>query len=103
MVGADVGSATATERPDLVQGDATVTADLDNADVDVAFTRIVNLGTGGARADMTWTGLPLGDGGFGRGSGEDRIEGRFYGPNHEEAGGIFERDRIVGAFGARRQ
>ena len=103
MVGADLGSATATERPDHVQGDATVTADLDNADVDVAFTRIVNLGTGGARADMTWTGLPLSDGGFGQGSGENRIEGRFYGPNHEEAGGIFERDRIVGAFGARRQ
>lgn len=103
MVGADVGTATATDRPDLVQGDAAVVADLDNVNVDVAFTGIVNLDTGGARNDMTWTDLPMSAGGFSQGSGSNRIEGRFYGPGHEEAGGIFERGGIVGAFGAKRQ
>ena len=31
------------------------------------------------------------------------LDGRFYGPNHEEAGGVFERDRIIGAFSLTRQ
>ena len=31
------------------------------------------------------------------------IKATFYGPNHEEVGGVFERDNIVGAFGAKRQ
>lgn len=30
------------------------------------------------------------------------IEGRFYGRDHGEVGGIFERDRLIGAFGAAR-
>ena len=33
----------------------------------------------------------------------DRISGQFYGPNHEEVGGVFERNMIVGAFGAKRE
>ena len=31
-----------------------------------------------------------------------RIEGRFYGSGHEEAGGIFEYASVVGSFGAKR-
>lgn len=38
-----------------------------------------------------------------RGSGPDHIEGRFYGPNHEETGGVFERNNIASAFGAIRE
>lgn len=37
--------------------------------------------------------------------GEDTftsIEGRFYGADHQEVGGIFERDRLTGAFGGSR-
>lgn len=30
------------------------------------------------------------------------IESRFFGPNHEEVGGIFQRDRLVSAFGGSR-
>ena len=51
---------------------------------------------------MAWTGLALTDGGFETGAAGDSISGRFYGPDHEEVGGVFERNRIVGAFGAAR-
>ena len=31
------------------------------------------------------------------------LDGRFYGPNHEEAGGVFERNQIAGGFTLVRQ
>ena len=42
-----------------------------------------------------------GDGFASRAQG--RIEGKFYGPGHSDAGGIFERCNTFGAFGAKRQ
>ena len=33
---------------------------------------------------------------------DDTISGRFFGPNEEEVGGVFERDGAAGAFGGRR-
>lgn len=42
--------------------------------------------------------------GLGRHAGRCRhISGRFYGPGHEEAWGVFDTDAYVGAFGARHQ
>ena len=81
----------------LLHGDAAVEANFSEASVDVRFTDIVHVDTGTARDDMSWTGLPLSGGTF-RGTG---IEGRLYGPVREEVGGVFERDRIIGAFGAK--
>jgi hypothetical protein len=95
MVGASVGSG-------LVRGDATLTLDVGQMAMDVTFTNIHNVDTGHSREDMTWGGLAVTNGTFGTGSQGDSIQGRFYGPNHEEVGGIFERARVVGAFGARR-
>lgn len=43
------------------------------------------------------------DGIFARSQSGSCIEGRFYGPCHAEAAGIFEQSDIVGAFGAKRQ
>ena len=44
------------------------------------------------------------DGGFRAGAaGTDYLEGRFHGPGHEEAWGVFDTDAYVGAFGAKRQ
>ena len=97
MVGGSVGS----DRS-LVRGDATLTLDMAQMAMDVAFTNILNVGTGQSRADMMWDGLALTNGTFGTGSQGDSIQGQFYGPNHEEVGGIFERDQIIGAFGAGR-
>ena len=74
--------------------------DFARPDVDVALTGI--MGTGGrARADLLWNDTPLANGAF-RSDTASSIEGRFYGNDHREVGGIFERDRLLGAFGASR-
>lgn len=98
MVGADV-SATAA-RGDRIQGEATLTiADFADPAVDVAFTGIYNLDDRSALPDMSWTGIAVTAGAFAATS----IEGRFYGPDHEEVGGVFERNQVLGAFGATRE
>ena len=101
MTGLDV-SATAT-RGTPILGDAEISiADLADPVVGVAFTGVRNLATGTSLADMTWSDLALADGDFGAKPGGETsyIEGRFYGPNHEEVGGTFYRDDVLGAFGA---
>ena len=100
MVGVDVASA---YRAHTVEGDAEVRmVDFRDPEIDVSFTRIFDA-DGAQYADMTWVGLPLKEGGFKRGSDRDSIESKFCGPNHEEIGGIFERNPILGAFGAERR
>lgn len=101
MTGFDA-SPTAT-RGSPILGDAEISiADLADPVVDVAFTGIRNLATGTSLADMTWSDLALVDGDFGAKPGglSSYVEGRFYGPNHEEVGGTFFRDDVIGAFGA---
>ena len=65
--------------------------------VDITFTEGTDDGD-----DMRWAGIPVHRSSFHRGEGADRIEGTFYGPQAAEFGGIFERDQIIGAFGAKR-
>ena len=103
MIGGRIGET--VDFGDPVRGDATLTFDFADADLDVAFTNIQSLRAVEVPAtypDMTWENLAVRDGRFGGGFDEPTIEGRFYGPNHEEVGGIFQRNRIVGAFGAQR-
>ena len=51
---------------------------------------------------MIWDDIPLRNGRFSeRRSSRDYIKGELYGPNAEEAGGVFERHRLIGAFGAK--
>ena len=103
MVGGRIGETSAIGDP--VRGDATLTYDFTNTDLDVAFTNIRSLRDVEVPAtypNMTWQNLAVRDGRFGGGFDDQTIEGRFYGPNHEEVGGIFQRNRIVGAFGGQR-
>ena len=108
----------------FVHGDSAVTvsglAAGAGVSVDVAFTNIVNEDTGAGIGDMVWRGLPLqgrefgtdsvlfndGDGYFRDESfgvaAQGSIYGRLYGPDHEEAGGLFHRNGIAGAFAAKR-
>ena len=79
---------------------AIVIDDFARPDVDVALTGIADTG-GRARADLRWNDIPLANGAF-RSDTAGSIEGRFYGDDHREVGGIFERDRLLGAFGASR-
>ena len=115
-----------------VLGDAKIDIDdLSDPDVDVAFTGIRDLASGAAGSDMTWSNLTLTTGGFSDGefsihdynggvvveptldgspsepsqteTQEETIRGMFYGPSHQEVGGVFDRDGLTGAFGAKRQ
>ena len=74
--------------------------------LDAAIGGIANIDRGTAHTVETvlFSDLAVGaDGTFARGQAGARIQGGFFGPNHAEAAGIFERSGIVGAFGARRQ
>ena len=84
----------------FLQGDAELNLILDSTELEaeVSFINIRYLDTGENLDDMSWAQLHLEDGRF-RGW---NIDGYFYGPDHEEAGGIFEKDHIVGAFGLER-
>ena len=116
----------------FVNGDATITVSNPHGNpdllVDVEFTNIKNEQTGANFNDVSWEGLELKNGSFGvvpvgddeshasRHPARRGISGRFYGPNHEEVGGLFsfttsvvENDRVggdiydvSGVFGARR-
>ena len=65
------------------------------------FSDIINLDTGGEISRMRWLTIPLiADGTFESPNGD--IKGTFYGTNHEEMGGIFNRNNIIGAFGSKK-
>ena len=106
----------------FVSGDARITLHGLDAGapptVDVAFSDIVNERTGASLRDMAWEGVAVADGTFASPRFVAPIEpsdvdvrddalvagilGRFHGPGHEEAGGVFIRDGVSGAFAAGR-
>ena len=99
VVGADysVGS----NRGNVIHGTATVDVDFINTDVDASFSNLVDLDNPNRSiANMDWSNIPLSNGTFSDESGSNQIRGRFYGPNHEEVSGVFDRNQISGAFGA---
>lgn len=88
---------------EAVEGRAEIRIDdFRRPEADVVFAGIQDAG-GRVRADMRWEDLPVVRGRFRAGAGADRIEGRFWGAGHEEAGGVFERNGIAGAFGGERR
>ena len=95
MLGMDYADSHAQQ---FVQSDARVTVDFEQSEVDVAFTGIIRIDGTSTYPDITWTALPMRDGRFASPS----IDGRFFGGKHQEAGGVFDRDNILGAFGAAR-
>ena len=96
MAGVRIGSSSLEAE---VIGDAEMTADLAAASLDLAFTNIADT-SGVSSNDIRWQGVSMQNGSF---NGSGGLQGRFYGPNHEEAGGVFERDGIAGAFSLARQ
>ena len=89
--------------------------------LNVEFSNIMNDRTGARRSDMLWEGVEMVNGIFGSAGdvsspdlgyipsiggrtfeGGGALFGQFYGPDHEEVGGLFTRDGISGTFGARR-
>ena len=107
------GSGTATWRGVMIgghlreripyQGDATITADFGDGNVDVAFTDIHVTSTGAAIDSIMFDDVPFTATGFSSGGTSGNwIAGDFYGPDHAEAGGVFEHETTMGAFGAKR-
>ena len=99
MVGTD------TTTGDIIHGDATVQYFTSSANVlhDITFSGVKNLNNGndvtfGAVTRLNFQNIPLdNNGSFASTNGN--IKGAFYGDNHDEVGGIFSRDNIIGAFG----
>lgn len=85
-----------------VEGDAEIEIDdFARPDVDIALTGIRDAG-GLGRAELLWRDIPMVRGHFRARDRTGSVEGRFFGPRHDEVGGIFRRDRLVGAFGGSR-
>lgn len=97
MAGIDEGQRDSVGN--LVEGNAEVRLDFAVPEIDVRLTGIRDRVTGAAYDDMAWLGLRIEFGVF-DGPG---ILGRFYGPSHEEVGGVFVENGIAGAFGATRE
>ena len=105
MASVDVSAA---NRENFIHGEAMATVDFVNSDMDLVFSNLVDLNDADRNSDLndmdwTWENLSLTNGAFQSGSGMNQVEGQFYGPNHEEVGGTFERNQVLGAFGAARQ
>ena len=85
----------------LIVGASTVTLDLAQMDVDVRMSNVWDTDARTRLPSFGLTDVPVRTNGtFGNGR---TLEGSFYGPNHEEVGGIFTTDDLFGSFGARRQ
>ena len=89
-----------TTHGNVIQGDASIVFDLTNTQVDVSFTNLKDIDTNTSLSNMTWDDLGVTSGAFSDGSNGDSIDGQFYGATHQEVGGIFEKDHVLGAFGA---
>lgn len=98
--GAMVGAMLGTTAPGAaVIGDASLQAHFASTTLGLSFTGIQEAAGGARSADIVWQGIPMRAGTF----SATGLEGRFYGPNHEEAGGVFERAGIAGGFALVRQ
>ena len=101
LIGSDV-SETAS-RGQRVAGRAELTiGDFAVPRIDVAFTELVELVTANPRDDIRWSGIEIDGGAFGNDTEGNWIQGAFFGPHHEEVGGVFLADQLHGAFGATR-
>ena len=98
MVGADVSESETAGN--FVQGDATLTVSFSDATVDVLFNNIKDQTTKAPRPNMAWQDVSIEAGGFQEGA---TLQGYFYGAQHGEVGGVFDRAHVVGAFGATRE
>ncbi len=86
------------------RGDAAITADIGDGIVDVAFTNMHAVSTGVPVDSIMFDDVPFNATGFSSGTTSGNwIAGDFYGPDHAEAGGVFEHGTTMGAFGARRE
>ncbi len=97
-------NASAVGRRRVIMGNSEITVDFSEFQVDVRLSNLEDLETRvWCCRDITWDDLPLSNGGFGMSETGNSIQGQFYGPGHEEVGGVFVRGQLVGAFGGQRE
>lgn len=96
MVGADL------EFRHALVGTSTVTLDLSSLRADVAMSNIIDVDARTRLSDISWLSVPVRSDGT-LVDARNTLQASFYGPNHEEVGGIFTTSTIKGAFGAERQ
>ena len=81
-------------------GDALIAVDdFADAHIDIEITGIVGA-NGDTWAALRWEDVPLGADGFTSSNANGFVAGLLFGPDHEEIGGVFERNSLRGAFGA---
>lgn len=98
---------TAATEPKPQQGSVTLTINDPNQQFPTIGASIVLDGGYGDISLPSWASMPLTNGHFSadgdRFVGSTRsMEGKFYGPNHEEAYGVFDNGNWLGSFGAKR-
>lgn len=81
---------------------------LEDSQLDATFSNIENRDNNNrphSVETIRFTDVPVDAGGTyeDRQSADDYIQGFFAGPNQAETVGVFEKENIVGAFGARKQ
>ena len=117
------GATYANGSPEILRGNASVSYSGGYGGLEVSFTEIYNLNTNTKFQNLRWYDVVVHDGYFyqsvefpgGRRyatqykwediddlDNSSKIEGRFYGPNNTEVGGVFRHNQTVGAFGAKR-
>ena len=88
-------------------GDAELVFDFDTSRLTARFSGIVNADQRDEPHSVTgvvFSGVPVdGTGIFRQGGDDSRIQGGFYGPDHAETVGVFEKAGIVASFGAKRE
>ena len=88
-----------TQMNYLVQGSANIRINdfNENRLTILSLFNIKRLDTGANVNNLDWTAVPINmDGTFDK---DGEVKGTFYGANHEEIGGTFNKDNIIGAFG----
>ncbi len=84
-----------------LQDDAILNFKLDAMAIDVFFSKIKNLTTRDDFPDLRFDDVAVSKGAFTNRTDTAHIAGRFYGPAHEEVGGVFTYPTALGAFGGR--
>ena len=97
-------------RDNILQGDVTLTYTSLDTEIDAEFTNIKDLKRKESHSvsEVRFDNVSVGaDGNYAQGTesspGNDFIQGWFFGDDHAETGGAFEKQGIIGAFGAKKQ
>ena len=97
LVGARVAGLSPDARAsEVIQGETEIFLDIPEASLDIRFSGVRSLTSSEHINLHGWEGVSVTANGFHTGEARDSVRGRFYGPNHEEAGGL--RDPLIFFF-----